>query len=91
MQMNIENRATQELRQQALFWLCEPHAANKAAGVLALGKKQDITVDTIIPLTPSQAIPGRPAKPELVSPLNVPKRNMRTVEGRAGLIHAMRV
>jgi uncharacterized ferritin-like protein (DUF455 family) len=89
MQMNIENKATQELRQQALFWLCEPHAANKAAGVLALGKKQDITVDATAELTPMQVIPGRPAKPELVSPLNVPKRNMRTVEGRAGLIHAL--
>lgn len=89
MQINTKNIATQGLRQQALFWLCEPYAANKAKGVLALGKQQDLTIDTLVQLAPSRAIPGRPAKPELVSPLNVPKRNMRTAEGRAGLIHAL--
>lgn len=34
-------------------------------------------------------IPGRPAKPILVSPLSVKKRSMRTVEGRAALVHAL--
>lgn len=89
MQTGTENIASSELRHQALILLCEPHAANKATGVLALGKQQNFTIDTIAELTPTQAIPGRPAKPELVSPLDVPKRNMRTAEGRAGLIHAL--
>lgn len=89
MQNNTEKIAPPELRQQALFWLCEPHADNKSAGVLALGKQQDIVIDTQAELSPALPIPGRPAKPQLVSPLDVPKRNMRTTEGRAILIHAL--
>lgn len=34
-------------------------------------------------------IPGRPARPELVSPLQVKHRSMGTPEGRAALIHAL--
>ena len=33
--------------------------------------------------------PGRPAKPELVSPLAVPKRRTGSREGHAGLIHSL--
>ena len=40
-------------------------------------------------LTPKSEIPGRPTKPELVAPLDLPKRSMRTIEGRAALIHAL--
>lgn len=41
--------------------------------------------------TPPQPIgePGRPERPELVSPLKVPKRKLGTVEGRATLLHAV--
>jgi len=35
------------------------------------------------------ALPGRPARPELVSPLSVPRRRVDTREGRAALIHAL--
>lgn len=35
------------------------------------------------------ALPGRPIKPELVPPLDVPKRKMDTVEGRASLLHSL--
>lgn len=34
-------------------------------------------------------LPGRPVKPELVPPLEVPKRRMDTVEGRAMLWHSL--
>ena len=34
-------------------------------------------------------VPGRPAKPDLVSPRALPHRPMRTAEGRAALIHAL--
>ncbi|QKM65078.1 DUF455 domain-containing protein [Polynucleobacter tropicus] len=34
-------------------------------------------------------LPGRPHKPELVPPLEVPKRKMDTVEGRASLLHSL--
>jgi Uncharacterized protein conserved in bacteria len=33
--------------------------------------------------------PGRPARPELVSPLAVPRRRLGTASGRAALIHAI--
>jgi len=34
-------------------------------------------------------LPGRPQKPELVPPLDVPKRKMDTVEGRTSLLHSL--
>ena len=34
-------------------------------------------------------LPGRPLKPELVPPLQVPKRRMDTIEGRASLLHSL--
>ena len=34
-------------------------------------------------------LPGRPLKPELVPPLQVPKRNMDSIEGRASLLHSL--
>jgi uncharacterized ferritin-like protein (DUF455 family) len=79
---------TSDLRKAALIWLCEPEAANKATGVLTLGN-MDFQISTNLELTTTEPTPGRPAKPELVSPLQVKKRSMRTVEGRAALIHAL--
>ncbi|HAF01194.1 MAG TPA: DUF455 domain-containing protein [Methylophilaceae bacterium] len=77
-----------ELRLEALAWLCECHPEIKAEGVLALSK-QVLTIDTTLEIKETLSIPGRPAKPELVSPLTVEKRSMRTIEGRATLIHAL--
>ena len=37
----------------------------------------------------SLQLPGRPAKPDLVPPLQAPKRRMDTVEGRATLWHSL--
>ncbi|WP_331851783.1 ferritin-like domain-containing protein [Polynucleobacter necessarius] len=34
-------------------------------------------------------LPGRPQKPELILPLQVPKRRMDTLEGRASLLHSL--
>ncbi|HSF70789.1 MAG TPA: ferritin-like domain-containing protein [Methylotenera sp.] len=85
-----------QLRQSALHWLCETDAEVKANGVLALktfnlsiarqdglGQYAGASQSTL------NAIPGRPIKPELVAPLSLPKRSMRTSEGRAALIHAL--
>lgn len=35
------------------------------------------------------AIPGRPARPELVAPALVPRRGLGSIEGRAALVHAV--
>ena len=78
-----------DLREAALVWLCETEAITKAQGVIELGKYYGYSLNIEAQLISTQAIPGLPAKPELVSPLSVKKRSMRTVVGRATLIHAL--
>ena len=82
-----------ELREAALNWLCEVDVNSKIAGVLALGNDVQFTIAVNKPLVDfkidCRPIPGRPLKPTLVSPLQLPNRSMRTVEGRAALIHAL--
>ena len=77
-----------ELRLTALDWLCECDAEKKVKSVLAL-KDVNLGINAGQHLCASQSIPGKPEKPELVAPLQLPKRSMRTVEGRAALIHAL--
>jgi uncharacterized ferritin-like protein (DUF455 family) len=78
-----------ELRNLALAWLVESNVEAKVSGVLALSKSNHLAIKPSGNIAETQTIPGRPAKPELVSPLEVGKRSMRTVEGRAALIHAI--
>lgn len=52
-------------------------------------KSDDLNIAASQYLWAYQHIPGRPKKPELVAPLSLPKRSMRTLEGRAALIHAL--
>ena len=47
-----------------------------------------VRLDTLSPVL-SVPVPGRPAKPELVSALAVDKRKFSTAEGRAALIHSL--
>lgn len=89
---NSQRAPAAELRCAALHWLCEPDAVSKVAGVTALAQAWRRSGMDLLPdvrLTARQSIPGRPALPELVSPLLVRRRSMRTVEGRAALIHAL--
>jgi len=76
------------LRRQALdLLLCiDPHA--KAARVRALPQEGEIGPDDTIEPPPA-GIPGRPERPELVAHTQLPQRSMRTLEGRAALIHAL--
>jgi uncharacterized ferritin-like protein (DUF455 family) len=83
-----------ELRAQALHWLLESDPAAKAAGVAALasltcGGADAWRVDPHAVFAPQGAIPGRPARPELVPPRLVGRRSMATPEGRAMLVHAL--
>lgn len=75
------------LRAQALAALaqCEPEA--KCAAVEAL--RDALVPDAGAELEPLADLPGRPARPELVAPAQVPRRAMSTVEGRAALLHAL--
>lgn len=82
----------QELRALSLFWLAEPDARLKAKGVTEMRQAyldRQLSLDTHAVLTSPDQIPGRPARPELVAPLEVKRRAMNTVEGRASLIHAL--
>ncbi len=83
------NDQPDELRQAALFWLAETDAARKAAGVRSLRQTWISVLDVHARLASSQAIPGRPARPQLVAPREVKRRSMNTIEGRAALIHSL--
>jgi uncharacterized ferritin-like protein (DUF455 family) len=81
-----------ELRAAALHWLTESDAVIKVEGVMALREscqRDEIALAADDALISQHPIPGRPPRPELVSPLSVKHRSMRTIEGRAALIHAL--
>ena len=81
-----------ELRAAALTWLMESDATRKAAGVRELAKlwaAGGMNLDVHAELIAPSAIPGRPERPELVLPKDLPHRSMVTPEGRATLVHAM--
>jgi uncharacterized ferritin-like protein (DUF455 family) len=81
-----------ELRAAALHWLCATDPVAKSEGVKALQESWDagtISLDAAARLVEQHSIPGRPARPELVPPLSVKHRSMRTMEGRAAMIHAL--
>jgi uncharacterized ferritin-like protein (DUF455 family) len=82
----------QELRAHALAWLLAADAPAKAAGVADLAcafAAGNWTVDPSAAFTPDRAIPGRPARPQLVAPRLLGRRSMATPEGRAMLVHAL--
>jgi uncharacterized ferritin-like protein (DUF455 family) len=81
-----------DLRAQALHLLTESDPVAKTAGVAALARAHAdgrTRVDPAAVLAPGGIVPGRPARPELVSPKLLGRRSMATVEGRAMLIHAL--
>ncbi|PKO46112.1 MAG: DUF455 domain-containing protein [Betaproteobacteria bacterium HGW-Betaproteobacteria-22] len=81
-----------ELREQALRLLAECSVVAKAEGVTELyqaWQSREVGLVASLELLGAQHLPGRPVKPDLVSPLQVEKRSMRTAEGRAALIHAL--
>lgn len=82
-----------ELRRAALHCLAQSDVAAKVGTVGALAqawKERRIALDSETSLTAdAYVIPGRPARPELVAPRAVERRSMRTVEGRAALVHAL--
>jgi uncharacterized ferritin-like protein (DUF455 family) len=75
------------LREQALQIVLEADADRKAAQALLLDLKAPI--GAVIAWSEPPGIPGRPARPELVAHTQLKQRSMKTVEGRAALIHAL--
>jgi len=84
--------AKTELRRSALIFLAETDAVKKVAGVMQLAESwrvNAIVLDTEARMEPEMPVPGRPCKPELISPRSVKQRSLNTAEGRAALIHAL--
>lgn len=81
-----------ELRQQTLHLLASCSASEKIDGIATLHQAWqagEVGLNSCAELRTSLLVPGIPDKPVLVHPLQVKKRSMRTVEGRAALIHAL--
>ena len=81
-----------ELRQAALHWLLVSDPILKAAGVRTLAQQfsdGQVGLAAAPSLQPDRTLPGRPARPLMVSPREVERRSMRTVDGRAAMIHAL--
>jgi len=69
--------------------LADPQLKCSAVSALAGAVEQGaIEWDTAFPVQPIRA-PGRPPRPELVSPSQVPRRRLGSDEGRAALVHAI--
>ncbi len=78
------------LRQHALNALCICHPQDKVLAVQALWAQQnDLPLNPNDVLTPVYALPGRPERPRLLPPKDVPTRTPFTPEGLAALIHAV--
>ncbi|WP_416462877.1 ferritin-like domain-containing protein [Rubrivivax gelatinosus] len=77
-----------ELRSDALRALALADPEAKAAAALALHAATP-PVDTQALLQPAAPLPGRPPRPRLVPPAQVPQRSPFTPEGRAALLHAI--
>ena len=80
-----------ELFTACLDALLEPDASRKCQLADALyqsWQSGEVTGDGNAPLLPISD-PGRPDRPELVPPLQVPRRKMTTLAGRAAMIHAL--
>ena len=80
--------APAELRSDALHALCLGDPADKCGAVSALYAKPP-PLDAAIQLTQPLGVPGRPPRPTLVMPSQVPQRPASTREGRAALLHAL--
>jgi len=82
------------LRTQALRALCMEDPGAKVLATHALFEAMQTggtTLDPCARLEPEAgtALPGRPAKPELIAPTAVPQRSPFTPEGLAALLHAV--
>ena len=82
-----------ELRRAALEILAIADAQTKVSRVSQLFddyQERRITLNSSEIFNQGELeLPGRPSKPELIPPLQVPKRRMDTVEGRASLMHSL--
>ncbi|MES2877440.1 MAG: ferritin-like domain-containing protein [Pseudomonadota bacterium] len=75
------------LRTSVIGPLLTQNAVSKAQGTLALNLELPIDIGADIP--PPAGIPGRPIRPTLVLPTAIKKTSLKTLGGRAALLHAL--
>jgi uncharacterized ferritin-like protein (DUF455 family) len=79
-----------ELRALALHALALAEPEAKSAAVQALwAERVRWRFDAPASAQPPPQLPGRPARPRLIAPADVPQRSPFTAEGRAALVHAI--
>jgi uncharacterized ferritin-like protein (DUF455 family) len=78
-----------ELRREALALLQIADPAAKVAAVRTVAGSDAWSLDTAAELAEPGGLPGRPARPRLVPPKDVPTRSPFTTEGRAALLHSI--
>jgi uncharacterized ferritin-like protein (DUF455 family) len=83
---------TSELRVLSRHWTLQHDPQLKSAGVIELAaawRAGTMTLDATADLAQDGFEPGRPARPELISPKLLKHRSMVTTEGRAAMVHAL--
>jgi uncharacterized ferritin-like protein (DUF455 family) len=80
-----------ECRTLALAALREAQPPAKVAAAQAAwaARQQGAAVDAGLSLGAPEGLPGRPARPALVSPMQVPRRSVHSPRGRVALLHAV--
>ena len=76
-----------DLRQLALSALATSAVSDKLRAVAAIGV--DTALDCDGQIDAPGPLPGRPTRPSLIAPRDVPQRGLGTAVGRAALIHAL--
>ncbi|MFN0185998.1 MAG: ferritin-like domain-containing protein [Aquabacterium sp.] len=79
------------LRMLALQALALPDPAEKVAAAQALAQaaRDGAAIDAAAELIPGTPLPGRPQRPRLVPPNDLPRRALGSPAGRAALLHAI--
>lgn len=82
---------TANLYNAAYACLAEPDPERKCMGTRDVWTQLQAGVLVIEPAAHGASLdaPGRPPRPELVPPRELPKRRLSTVDGRAALLHAL--
>jgi uncharacterized ferritin-like protein (DUF455 family) len=79
-----------DLRQRALELLSLADPLAKASGTRQeFNDPAALKIDAVAALPEPAGLPGRPARPLLVSPVSVPRRSLHTPHGRSALLHAV--
>jgi len=76
------------LRQQCLTALAASDPDDKLAMVASLASTNTALITNEVLAEPT-GLPGRPPRPLMVAPKDVPQRSLGNVEGRAALLHAL--